>query len=667
MRRPWCVSLSLLALAAPVAAGTNWQPEGTPVCTNGAIQTDPGVTSDGDGGAYTAWFEYRNGYVDVYVQRVTRDGVIAPGWPADGLGACTATEDQYVSSLAPDGSGGVYVAWTDFRDRPTNDSDVYLHRILADGSIAPGWPVNGLAIVTLAGVQDLARITPDGMGGVYIAWDDERSGGSSSADVYLQRVTLSGEISAGWPLSGTNLSNAPGAQLGPALVSDGQGGVFVAFGDTRDFSVSRTDVYASRIRADGTLDPSWVTDGNPVCAAPGVQGIRGIAPDGAGGIYVAWQDLRTDPDLGFNDAFADVYLHRVSGTGTVDPAWPADGLPVCTATFIQQTISLVADGAGGALLVWEDYRSFATADVYAQRITPEGTRWPGWPADGLLASTAPGYQVDPVLAPDGLGGAYVAFEDLNELHQVVAQHLTGSGNYAPGWPAEGTPVAPAPGVQGNPYIVANGLGGAITAWDDTRSGPNGYDIYAQLLGASGPTPVLVSLVSAEAEAGLVRLEWFVAEGGSIRAEVERRTQTSEWERLGTITPDGSGRLRYEDRTVSAGTRYAYRLRYSDDAGLTHTPETWVTVAAHAFALRGLTPNPSAGDPVVAFSLVSAEPASLELYDLSGRLVLSREVGALGAGAHALRLDARDRLAAGVYTIRLRQAARIANVRAAIIR
>jgi hypothetical protein len=339
---------------------------------------------------------------------------------------------------------------------------------------------------------------------------------------------------------------------------------------------------------------------------------------------------------------------------------------VCTAPFIQQGIHLVADGTGGALLSWEDYRSFVNADIYVQRVVAAGTPSPGWPADGALACTAGGYQVTETLAPDGLGGAYVVFESINVTHIVVSQHLSAGGSPAPGWPAEGLHVGGVPpGVQFNPAIVADGLGGAIAAWEDTRS--TSFDIYAHRLGPAGPTSVLVSLASAEAEPGLVRLTWHAAEGASLLATVERRTEATEWQRQSDISADGSGRLVYEDRAITAGERYAYRLAYREDTGDTYTAETWVDVPALRFALRGLTPNPSAGDPVVAFSLASGEPATLELYDLGGRLVLSREVGALGAGAHSMRLDAGSRLPAGVYAVRLRQGTEMATTRAAIIR
>ncbi|HTO92468.1 MAG TPA: T9SS type A sorting domain-containing protein, partial [Candidatus Sulfotelmatobacter sp.] len=87
----------------------------------------------------------------------------------------------------------------------------------------------------------------------------------------------------------------------------------------------------------------------------------------------------------------------------------------------------------------------------------------------------------------------------------------------------------------------------------------------------------------------------------------------------------------------------------------------------SFALAGLMPNPGRGDRLtVAFSLASAEPARLELYDVSGRRVSARDVGTLGAGYHVIGLAQGHRLAAGLYVMRLTQGARVATVRAAVV-
>lgn len=86
-----------------------------------------------------------------------------------------------------------------------------------------------------------------------------------------------------------------------------------------------------------------------------------------------------------------------------------------------------------------------------------------------------------------------------------------------------------------------------------------------------------------------------------------------------------------------------------------------------FALDGARPNPSVGDLMVSFSLPSAEPARLEMFDLAGRLVLAQEVGSVGAGTQRLNLSRGVHLSAGVYLLRLTQGAHRAFARTVVIR
>lgn len=89
----------------------------------------------------------------------------------------------------------------------------------------------------------------------------------------------------------------------------------------------------------------------------------------------------------------------------------------------------------------------------------------------------------------------------------------------------------------------------------------------------------------------------------------------------------------------------------------------------AFALRGAWPNPAAGGRLsIAFSLPSGAPATLELIDLLGRRVLSREVGGLGPGTHVVDLSREaTSLHAGVYAVRLTQAGRSLTTKIALMR
>ena len=117
----------------------------------------------------------------------------------------------------------------------------------------------------------------------------------------------------------------------------------------------------------------------------------------------------------------------------------------------------------------------------------------------------------------------------------------------------------------------------------------------------------------------------------------------------------------------AGTRYGYRLLYTDEAGQATTPEAWVDVPArYELALAGLRPNPATGgDLTIAFTLPDASQATLELLDVAGRRVESRAVGALGPGRHTVRLDEERSIAAGVYWVRLSHPGRVLTTRGVV--
>jgi hypothetical protein len=70
------------------------------------------------------------------------------------------------------------------------------------------------------------------------------------------------------------------------------------------------------------------------------------------------------------------------------------------------------------------------------------------------------------------------------------------------------------------------------------------------------------------------------------------------------------------------------------------------------ALRRIGPNPARGAVVVECALPEARPATVELHDIAGRCVATREVGSLGVGRHPIMLG--SRLPAGVYVVRLTQ-------------
>jgi hypothetical protein len=71
-----------------------------------------------------------------------------------------------------------------------------------------------------------------------------------------------------------------------------------------------------------------------------------------------------------------------------------------------------------------------------------------------------------------------------------------------------------------------------------------------------------------------------------------------------------------------------------------------------------------GRLAVDLSLMDGSAAELDVIDVTGRRIVAREVGSLGAGSH--RVEIADRLASGVYLLRLRQGAHTRTLKAVVL-
>ena len=610
-----------------------------PICTSENDQQHPTIVSDGVGGAIVTWQDRRNGGWDIYVQRVSAAGV--PLWDMDGVALCTAANDQILPKIASDGAGGAIVVWMDDR---SGNSDVFAQRVGPDG--APLWATNGVQACTKPAVRFYPEIAGDGSSGAIIVWE----WGDPWRLLHVQRISAAGVPQ--WGADGVVLSIATAGHPGPtpqgaaAIISDQAGGAIVTWEENR-YGPPGHDIFAQRVDAGGGL--RWSSDDVVLCSVINEQTNPRMGSDGAGGAIVAWEDLRS-----FN---YDIFAQRVTAAGV--PLWTStSGAPLCQAAGAQLSPALVSDGA---IAAWQDFRG-SDDDIYAQRVNGAGE--PQWTVDGVALSTAANDQQHPTIAPDGSGGAIVAWEDRrNGQSDIFTQRVSADG--VPQWALDGVPLSNAPSDQLEPAFVSGGAGGAIAAWMDDR-GPS-FDIYADHTTAEGPVPTLLSLVSAEARPDRVLLKWFASEGAGLSARVDRRTSRTGWQRLGPVAISGSGVLTYEDQTVLAGERYAYRLEYGA-ASTRFSAEVWVDVpAALELELGGLRPNPAVGDLMVSFSLPDGETARLELFDVTGRVRLERDVGALGAGSHLVRLDSDTRVPAGLYWIRLAHGGQSRVVKALVVR
>ena len=200
--------------------------------------------------------------------------------------------------------------------------------------------------------------------------------------------------------------------------------------------------------------------------------------------------------------------------------------------------------------------------------------------------------------------------------------------------------------------------------------PLGHVYYGDtwMLTWDEPTPALVSLVSARGERGVARVTWQVAGADGATLTAWRREEASGWSAVGEFVADGQGRVTFEDRAVLEGGRYGYRLGIREGTSETFAGEVWLDIPhAARLSLAGARPNPAGRVFTIGYSLEDASPATLELFDTSGRRVFARDVGLEGAGEHESLVAGAGAWPAGVYLARLRQHGRAITSRVILIR
>jgi hypothetical protein len=380
---------------------TQWASDGVALCSATNSQLYPVIAADASGGAIVAWVDVRTGSGHIYARRINSAGV--PQWTADGVAICTAANTQDSPVIISDGAGGAIIAWRDYR---SGVSDIYAQRINSAGVVQ--WTANGVPVCAATGDQGYVRMVSDGVGGAILAWQDYRN--ASYSIIEVQRLNSAG--TALWFPNGGAVADLATGAIGPDLVSDGAQGAIVSWQDSRNSSL---DLYAQRVSAAGSSQ--WTIEGIALVTAAGTQNGQKMIPEGTGGAIVAWHDNRSG---GW-----DIYAQKISFGGAIQ--WPANGVTVCAAASDQLYPAIATDAAGGAIIAWQDLRS-GLYIPYAQRLDATGA--PQWTTNGTPLSTVANMDAV-VVQPDGAGNAIVAWEDqrTGSSYDVYAQRVDGVYGY----------------------------------------------------------------------------------------------------------------------------------------------------------------------------------------------------------------------------------------------
>ena len=137
------------------------------------------LVADAEAGAIFCWVDERNGFKNIYVQRLNSNGQKL--WANQGV-PITATDSAYwYQRIVSDGQSGAIICW---QDKRSGNWDVYAQHIDSSGTIL--WDTNGMAVCNAVNDQGSVAMIPSDSNTAIVAWDDYRS--TSSARGYAQKI-----------------------------------------------------------------------------------------------------------------------------------------------------------------------------------------------------------------------------------------------------------------------------------------------------------------------------------------------------------------------------------------------------------------------------------------------------------------------------------------------
>jgi hypothetical protein len=395
-----------------VTSTAEYEPSGSPpwnVAATSAQEFHPAVERDGGTGAFVAW--WRN-FSQLYLQRMTANGLVEAGWPAAGkllLGDFQFAEIR--PTMLADGAGGVLVLANAY-------GGLYLFRVDGAGAVPAGWS-DGLQLD--AGGATTADLIRADASHVFAVW-------TVDGRVVSQLVPIA-STDPDWPGSPLELFSASQGPSQLDVVSDGAGGLH---------ALCRTADEGARwqhVGANGQLASGFATGGLSPVDGDAVLVATSLGPAGRifgatgkdGGLIATWRDLRAGG--------AGARARWLRADGTPDPAEPAAGRLVAADAdpYAAYVLAALEDGEGGAYVLWSaDARLpyWSTAYVtraFASDVLDAGR--PTGPALELSIGPNPARDLLTVHATLPLAGsARLALHDLAG-RLVAAREIQGAGRH----------------------------------------------------------------------------------------------------------------------------------------------------------------------------------------------------------------------------------------------
>jgi len=382
--------------------------------------------------------------VDASTYPAVLDPIVSPEIGMDDPVNGPADNNQYEPAIAHNGTNFL-VVWYDAR---SDRYDIYGARVSNSGTVLD---TTGIRIANAFYSQYSPAVAHDGTN-FLVVWHDSRSG---NYDIYGARVSGTGML---LDAGGIPISTAINQQFNPAVTHDGTN-FLVVWQDHR--SGTNQDIYGARVSNTGTV---MDISGIPISTAANDQGIPAVASNGVNSLVV-WQDTRGGSN-------SDIYGARVSNTGTV---LNTSGILISNAVNAQELPAVAYNGAD-FMVVWQDYRSGTSYDIYGARVS--GTTGVVRNPSGIPISTATNGQKHPALAREGTN-CLVVWQD-NRSYDIYGARVNSTGTVLD---TGGILISTSASSTDTPAVAHDGTN-FLVVWADYGR-VNGLNIYGARVSSTG--------------------------------------------------------------------------------------------------------------------------------------------------------------------------------------